>query len=88
MNKRKWGRNSCGVSAKDELLEFLFLRDIVQIDGQNLADTLFLHNVLASCGSLATAFGDFSFPPLLVLFPPKPLRWVSAGALWGVTMLT
>ena len=38
--------------------------------------------LLTSFGSLATAFGDCSFPPLLVVFPRDPLRWVRVGALW------
>ena len=64
------------------LLDFQFLRHIIQIDGQNFADALLLHIVVAKSAKLRFRLAAKTAPaPLLLLFPPLPLRRVTAGAL-------
>ena len=44
---------------------------------------ILLHVIAVSISLASTQMGENSFISLLLLFPPNPLRWVSAGALLG-----
>ena len=49
---------------------------------------ILLHVIAVSISLASTQMGENSFISLLLLFPPNPLRWVSAGALLGAVIKT